>query len=242
MVFRAKKQLQRLNDKQFIEDIKKYIKASHSFYEAKIPELKILAKRLHEEYKLKDFYKVFNKFWNSGYHEERSLAIYTLEQYKEEFDKGTWRFIKNRLKEIQSWDKLDYISINIIGEIILKNPGLRKEILKFSDSKNIWLKRMAIISSIPFIEKDIDSVIRILTKHINDKETRIQEANGIVLREIGKIKPNIARRFILKNIHMPAVSFNIATEEFKELRRLRKIKPLKSNKLEKLFFWKNGLD
>jgi len=63
MEYKSNKQLKKLGDKQFSEDIKKYIRRNHEFNSTKIPELKILAKRLNEEYKLRGFYKIFNKIY-----------------------------------------------------------------------------------------------------------------------------------------------------------------------------------
>lgn len=239
MKFKPKKQLKRLGNKEFAEDIKRYIKSSHSFYEARVPELKILAKRLHEEYSLKDFYRVFNRFWDSGAKED-SLAIYTLQLYKEEFDLETWRFIKNKLKDIKSLDKLDSISLNITGEILLRVPSIEKEILRLANGKDIWLKRAAIISTIPLVKnKDFELAMKIILMFLHDKEEHVQKAIGIVLREIGKEKPALLRRFILKNKNMSLVTFLYATENMGELRTLRELKkPQNNNRIGNLFFWR----
>ena len=58
MTYKLKRQLKKLGNKQFTEDIKKYIKSSHEFYEKRVPEMKVLAKRLHDEHSLKQFYKI----------------------------------------------------------------------------------------------------------------------------------------------------------------------------------------
>jgi 3-methyladenine DNA glycosylase AlkD len=239
MVYKSNKQLRRLSDKQFAEDIKKYIKSSHEFYGTKVPELRVLAKRLHEEYDLKSFYRVFNRFWKSGYHEERSLAIYALELYKEEFDLETWKFIKTKLKEIKSWDKIDSVSSNIIGEILFREPNLEKEIIIFIKSKNIWFKRIALMSTIPLIKDgNINLAIKMLEMCIKNKEIQIQTAVGILLQEIGNIKPAVARRFILKHMNMSSNTFNIATENMKDIRRLKKARNSKPLNFQKLMFWK----
>ena len=64
--------------------IKNFIKSTHNFYSSKVPEISTLARRLYEEHDLKSFYRTFNRLWNSGYHNERVLAIYTLKLYKEQ--------------------------------------------------------------------------------------------------------------------------------------------------------------
>lgn len=237
MVYRTAKQLKRLGDKQLFEDIKKYIKSSHSFYETRVPELKVLAKKLHEEYNMKEFYGVFNKFWISRSARQMSLAIYALQMYKEDFDLITWKFIKQKLKEIKSWDKIDSIALNIIGEILLKNPEIGREIIKFARGKNIWLKRAAIISTIPLVkERDFRLALEIVNEHLYDKVEYIQKALGLVLKEIGGQKPEILKRFIKDNINMPVTTFFTATENHKELRNLRELN--KEDKTGNFIFWR----
>jgi len=125
-----KRALRKLGNKQFAEDIKTYIKSSHNFFSTRVPEIKTMAKKLHEEYSLKQFYKVFNKLWTSGYEKERSLAVYALQMYEEDFDSSTWEFIKPKLKEIRDYDQIRSIK-DILKGIIKKCPKLKKEISKF---------------------------------------------------------------------------------------------------------------
>ena len=45
MTFEVKRQLKKLSDKHFAEDIKRYIKSPYEFYGIRVPEIRILAKR-----------------------------------------------------------------------------------------------------------------------------------------------------------------------------------------------------
>lgn len=241
MAYEVKKQLKRLNDKQFAEDIKRYITSTHEFYGSKIPELNVLAKRLHEEYNLKDFYRVFNRLWKRGYPEERLLAIYALELYKEDFDFNTWLFLKTKLKDIKNLDQIDFVASNIIGYILLKYPRLEKEIINFAYSKDIWLKKIALISTIPLIQKgEFNFAVKLIELCLHSKEIVIQKAVGLLIREIGDKRPESAKRFILKNSKMPQITFEYATENMKELRQVKKIKKLNTDEIGRSFWlWKS---
>ena len=224
-----KRYLQRLGDKQFAEDIKKYIKSPYEFYGIRVPEIRTLAKRLHDEHPLADFYKIFDKLWKSGYHEEMSLALYTLQLYEDDFNLQTWKFLKPKLNDIKSWDQIDAVSTFILGKIILKYPELEKEMIKLSEDDNFWIRRIAIVSTLPLIkEGNLKLMLRLAEKYVKDEEPYIQKATGWMLREAAKQEPELIKKFVLKNIHMPPICFSYATErELKELRKVRRLKKLK---------------
>lgn len=226
MAFEARRQLKKLSDKHFAETIKRYLKSPYEFYGIHVPEIRMMARQLYEEHELKDFYKVFNRLWNSGYHEEMSLALYALQLYENEFSLTTFQFLKPKLNDIKSWDQIDAVSSSIIGKILLKDPRLEKEILRLSKSKNFWMRRIAIVSTLPRIKKgDIKLTMKLAEDYIDDTEPYIQKATGWMLREAGKQKPEAVKRFILRHMHMPPIAFSYATErDLKDLRKLRKIK------------------
>jgi len=127
MDYKIKKPLKKLNNKELGQDIKEYITKTHEFYGSKVPELKTLSKILKQEHSLKDFYKIFNRLWKSGIQRERILAIQTLELYKKDFNKDTWKFLKPKLKDMKSDYEIDKVR-DIIKNILLRCPGLRKEV------------------------------------------------------------------------------------------------------------------
>jgi 3-methyladenine DNA glycosylase AlkD len=229
-----RKQLKTLNSREFIGDVKQFIRSSHDFYKDKNPEIKVLANRLHEEYILKDFYKVFNRLWKSGYHNERVMAIYALRMYKGDYDKGTWEFLIPRLKEIRDFDEAERIG-RIIGYIMVKYPKLKKEIIKINSRRNVYYRRIALASCFPLIkEKDWEFIFGLISSRLDDKEENIQELNGWILLEISKKNKTIVKRFVLKNIRMPKIVFDIVSSEMKELRKVRKLKKLDSGKVRGL--------
>jgi len=231
MTNEIKRQLKKLSNKRFAKDIKLYIRAPYKFYGDRVPEIKVLAKRLHEEHTLKEFYKIFDRLWNSGYHEEMSLALYALELYKGDFNMETWEFIKKKLNEVKSFDKADAIASGIIGELLLKYPKLEKNVLDMSKSKNFCIRRTAIVATIPQIKKNnIKLAMRIAEKFIDDKDTYVQKATGVVLREAAKNNHQIVKEFLLGHIDINYNIFSKATEDMKGLRKIRNKKKLRSKK------------
>ncbi len=189
MEYKFKKQLIKLNNERILKDVKQFIKSNHEFYTDKVPELKVLAVRLHEEYTLNKFYKVFNKFWKSLYPEEICLGVYTLQLYKNDFNFDTWKFIKGKLKDIKDYDLADNVGVNIIGEILLRDKKMEKEIIRLTKSKNHFERRIAIVACLPLIrEHSFEFPLKVLEINLDDDEVIIEKANSWIIREIGKVK------------------------------------------------------
>lgn len=224
MEYTTKKRLRRLGNKNFAEDIKRYIKSTNEFYRLNVPELKLLSKRLHEEQNLKKFYKIFNRLWRSS-QREQFLALYTLQLYKEEFDLETWRFLKRKLREIKSLDEADIFG-EIVGEISIKY-NLIKEIISMCDEKNLWMKRSGMMALLPLIKKqEFKLAFNIIHENLNDRSEANQKGVGVLLREIGMQKPEILKRFLEKNPNLPGTIFFEATLNDKPDRKFTKEKSL----------------
>ena len=221
-----RKRLKKLDSREFFGDVKQFIMGGHDFYKEKNPEIETLAKRLHDEYSLREFYKVFNKLWNSGYHNERVLAVYALKNYSKNFDKDTWKFLIPRLKEIKDFDEAERIG-KIVGDIALKYPSLKREINKIANKRKVYYRRIALSVCFPLIKvKDWNFIFSLIKNRLNDKEKNIQELNGLLLKEISKKNKTLVKRFVLKNINMPKITFDIVSEDLEDLKKVRKLKKL----------------
>ena len=65
--------------------------------------------------------------------------------------------------------------------------------------------------------------MEIVNINLYEKSEHVQKAVGMVLKEIGELKPEILKRYIKDNINMPVNVFFFATENHKELRNLREL-------------------
>jgi len=197
---------------------KKYLKSPYSFYGIPVPELRKIAK----EYKQPGIYAAYGLFdalWNSGNHEEMSLALFILENYKKFYDGETWQFLMQRLDKAKTWDHVDELSSHIIGIMLLNNPNLNNEILKLSASKNPWFRRTSIVSTYPLIKKDKLQLTFLLAEAlIYDEDIYVQKGAGWMLREAGKRNRLEVRQFLLLHKNMNPFSLSYATEKMPEVK------------------------
>ena len=163
------------------------------------------------------------KLISSKYHEERLIALLILvERFKkadeDEKEKIVQFYLDNR-KGINNWDLVDLSAPKILGEYLLNKN--RKILFRFAKSKDLWEKRIAVLSTFTFImNNDFDDALKIYEILVNDKHDLIHKAVGWMLREIGKIDLKTEEKFLKKYYKtMPRTMLRYAIEKFPEKKR-----------------------
>jgi len=225
MLDKIRNKLKENSHHEKIEFLKNYMSTPYLFtYGLKVPD----SRKIASEYKNLDIYEMYNLFdelWNSGNHEEMSLAIHILQLYKKSYNRETWEFLKKRLEKACTWDHVDWLATDIISEMLEKGIIENKEIKELAESKNPWFRRIAIESTYKLIKKNkIELTLLLAEKLVYDEDKFVQKGVGWMLREAGKRQRIGVRDFILRHIDMKPVAFSYATEtsEMKSLRVLRK--------------------
>jgi len=159
----------------------------------------------------------------SKIHEERLCALLILvEQFRktDELNKTKiFNFYIKNAKQINNWDLVDLSAPKIVGVYLLNTP--RGILYKLAKSKNLWEKRISILSTFTFIKAGdyIDS-LNIAEILMNDKHNLIHKAVGWMLREIGKKSLKDEMQFLNKHYKkMPRTMLRYAIERFPEVKR-----------------------
>lgn len=162
---------------------------------------------------------------NDPVHECRLCgALALVEQYQkgnDEFKQSCFKFYIAHLYAINNWDLVDLTAPKIIGDYLYHNPGERKLLRNLAKSKNLWERRIAIVSTHEFIKKgDFGETFAIAKILLNDRHDLIHKATGWMLREVGKADLE-AEMFFLNEYcaSMPRTALRYAIERFPEKTR-----------------------
>lgn len=206
--------------------LKRYFKnKEEKFLGVGVPQNRCLAK----EYYKKLHFDNLNFFLKSEIHEYKLFALLVLvEKYQKSEDKEKIvNYYLNNLGYINNWDFIDLSCYKILGDYLYNycHKDYRL-LLKLIDNKNLWIRRIGIISSMYFVRKNYLYPPLVLCKELlTDKEDLIQKAVGWILREIGKKDLLTLERFLKENIKIISnTSFRYSIEKFTE---------------EKKFYFKN---
>jgi 3-methyladenine DNA glycosylase AlkD len=189
------------------------------FYGIKVPVQRTIAKRF------KDLaFEDLKVLISAKVHEERLVAAFILvDQYKrgdEKKKKIVFDFYLKNRKGINNWDLVDLSAPKIVGAYLIDKE---KELLyKFADSKNLWEKRIAIISTQTFIrEHFFEDTLNISEILLQDKHDLIHKAVGWMLREVGNRDLETEEEFLKKHYKtMPRTMLRYAIEKFPEQKRI----------------------
>lgn len=167
----------------------------------------------------------------SPWHEERLCALLIMvSQYQggnNQHRKMIYQHYLKSVKYINNWDLIDLTADRIVGQYLLdKDISI---LLKLAKSKNLWDRRIAILSTFAFIKKGSHQpTFRVAEALLNDDQDLIQKAVGWMLREVGKrCGQQVEEQFLNKYYQqMPRTMLRYAIERFPERLRLQYLKGL----------------
>ncbi len=220
-----KKEIKQLGNKEYANRLQKYFKAGKGeygegdkFLGIRVPLIRKTAKK-HKTLSINET----SEFLKSPFHEERLFSLFVLVYlFKKANDKDKKRIYTLYLintRFINNWDLVDASAGHIVGAYLLARD--KEPIYVLARSKNIWERRISIISTSYFINfnRFVDT-LNIAEILLGDEEDLIHKAVGWMLREIGKRDFELEERFLGKYYNnMPRTMLRYAIEKFPEEKR-----------------------
>ncbi|MFN2572803.1 MAG: DNA alkylation repair protein [Gemmatimonadales bacterium] len=161
----------------------------------------------------------------SPWHEDRLVGLILLVQSYEGADQTR----RNRIhraylantRHINNWDLVDCSAAQIVGGHL--DPGQIALLERLARSKDVWERRIAIVSTFAFIKRDeFRPTLRIATMLIGDSHDLIHKAVGWMLREVGKRDRGVLDAFLKTHYsEMPRTMLRYAIERHPEQMRKR---------------------
>jgi 3-methyladenine DNA glycosylase AlkD len=227
---RIKKELQKKGDKEGAKALSRFFKTGKGqygegdvFLGIKVPIQREIVK-MFKEVSLFEIQELID----DKIHECRLTGLLILVQkYKKAEDKKEiFDFYLKNAKKINNWDLVDLTAPNIVGDFLLNKKKEREILYSLSKSKNLWERRIAILSTFTFLrEKQFKDAIEISKILLKDEHDLIHKAVGWMLREIGKRDKGVEVDFLKKYCKiMPRTMLRYAIEKFDSREREKYMK------------------
>ncbi len=219
-----------------------------------VPKTRMVAKKYYQSASLKDIQKLLNSSYHEF--RLLGLIILTMQSIKADKikQKEIFNFYLKNTTRINNWDLVDLSAPNIVGRWLMEQcynvssprrwgskkferndtPALDSRLrgndnnilYKLACSKNLWEKRIAIISTFAFIRAgQIEYTVKIAKMLLNDRHDLIHKAAGWMLREVGKKNLPALERFLKTHYYkIPRTMLRYAIEKFPEIKRKKYLK------------------
>jgi 3-methyladenine DNA glycosylase AlkD len=159
------------------------------------------------------------KLFESPWYEVRMGAV-SIMDFKARHKKITtgergelYRLYLDNHHRINNWDLVDRSAPHVVGGYLSDKP--RDVLYKLADSKSVWERRTAIVSTWYFIRQgDLSDTFKLAEKLVNDPHHLIHKATGSWLREAGKRDTKKLIRFLDQHAgQMPRTMLRYAVEK-----------------------------
>ena len=162
-----------------------------------MPDIRRIAKKFSQEISLQELTELIR----NPIHEVRLCALIILvNKYKKENSDKIYQYYMDHLTAINNWDLVDSSAPYIVGDYLYKHPEKSKILLDFSNSNNLWVRRISIVSTLTFIKNnEFKKTLEISKLLLHDNHDLIHKAVGWMLREIYKRDEGIIKRFLRQN-------------------------------------------
>ena len=169
-----------------------------------------------------------SKLLASPIHEHRFTALTILVAKYEAGDDPTriavFDFYLANTKLVNNWDLVDTSGPYIVGEHLLKRS--RKVLYRLAKSRNLWERRIAMVSTLAFIRRgDIADVFAVAKLLLQDEHDLMHKATGWILREAGKRSlPDLLAFLAEHYAALPRTVLRYAIERLPEEQRQRALR------------------
>jgi len=125
---------------------------------------------------------------------------------------------------LDNWASVDSMAGNVVSPLLERFPALVGELVGWSASRNMWVRRMSVVPLVPFARhgKYLDEAYEVVEALLGDGEDLMHKATGWLLREAGKTDAARLRRFLLEHGEaVPRTTLRYAIERFPAAERKR---------------------
>jgi 3-methyladenine DNA glycosylase AlkD len=183
--------------------MQKYMKDHFNFYGIKSPERKSITSAYIKEFKSVkplDQKTIIDLLWQKNERECQYAAMDFAAAIERKMDDSWLPFWVKKIQEKSWWDTVDFIASHSIGTLLINQADNADLAWQWTEDKNMWLQRTAIIFQLKYKSKtNAGLLFDLITAQAANKEFFIRKACGWALREYGKTNGLAVSEFINNN-------------------------------------------
>ena len=137
------------------------------------------------------------RLWREQAWDLKIVAGRILARKSVEPDAKVWRFVTERLADLDGWAVADNLAM-AGSRCLVADPGRLDAVEQWTESPHLWTKRAALVFTLPWTQagRDPERMLGWAARLAEDRQWFIQKAVGWWLRELAKRDPKRVRRFL----------------------------------------------
>ncbi len=181
--------------------MKKYMRDQFEYLGIKTPQSTALQKQFHAEYGLPEVSEldsILRNLWALPQREFQYVGLGLLDKTEKNLPAQFIKTIEYLIVTKSWWDTVDALAGHTVGTHFRRFPDVREKYLsKWRASKNIWLRRTAILFQLNYKkETDFELLGEIIRENLDSKEFFINKAIGWSLRQYARVDPKAVSKFV----------------------------------------------
>lgn len=206
----------------------KYIKEGIVLYGVRIQTVRKISARYYRTVKAYGVERVLalcDRLVKSDYAEEKVIAFDWAYRSRKQFQPVHFRLFQSWLKEhVGNWGACDDLCRHAFGVFVHGFPQFLPGVLKWTASRNRWLRRGAGVIMIYSLRKGehLMFALKVADALLQDKDYLVQNGCGWMLKDASILFPDEVFAFVMKNRKkMPRRALRYAIERFDARNRKR---------------------
>jgi len=195
-----KDELKKYSDVNKAPQMQAYMKTNQPFYGVQSKLRKQIFRDAIKEYPIQsreEWENVIIELWNGRHREEMYQALEVAERYKNYHDESSWTLFVILLRGATNWDTVDWISSNLIGQLVNEYRHFEIELWEWSGDQNLWVRRASLLAHLKHKKMTNTKLLSdTILKLAHEKEFFIRKAIGWVLRQYSNTDPDWVSQFV----------------------------------------------
>lgn len=189
---------------------KKYLRSDLNFHGVTVPQCTVILKawlKAHPSLKSDEMGALAAALWASDWHEERTLAIFLLEERRKLLTLDHLPIIETMMREANTWAHIDEIAVHLVGALLDRHPEvMRAHLLRWAGDGNFWVRRVPVLAQngqfrkgggdFALFEQIAAPMLEEGKTWTKDERFFIRKAIGWALRELCKHHPDWVVDFV----------------------------------------------
>ncbi|MEW6085205.1 MAG: DNA alkylation repair protein [Chloroflexota bacterium] len=181
--------------------MKKYMRDQFEYLGIKTPQSKALMKEFLSKNGLPTIDgldEVLRDLWSLPEREFQYAAMNLLDKFEKKLPENFISTLEYLIITKSWWDTVDALASHPVGTHFKRFPAVKEKVLsKWRKSKNIWLRRTAILFQLGYKkETDFDLMCNIIRENLGSDEFFINKAIGWALRQYAYTDAKAVKKFV----------------------------------------------